>query len=180
MTVAALFCCRSSPYWHLDNVEVFDEERDARTYCGPWPVVAHPPCRTWGRLSHMAKPNAQERDLALWAVATVRQFGGVLEHPADSKLFGTVLPRSGCVDEFGGFTIVVDQQWFGHRARKRTGLYFCGIGQFAVDKPPFWIGLPPRTVELMGRPERERTPMELATWLVAQARKCRARLLEAA
>lgn len=64
MTVAALYVRRDSPYKALPDVECYDVDRDARSYAGPWPVVAHPPCRAWGRLRHMAKPRVDERDLA--------------------------------------------------------------------------------------------------------------------
>ena len=43
-TVAALYVEPDGPYSNLDGVEVWDEARDARTYAGPHPVVAHPPC----------------------------------------------------------------------------------------------------------------------------------------
>ena len=41
MTVAALYVEPDGPYAGLDGVEVWDEARDARTYAGPQPVVAH-------------------------------------------------------------------------------------------------------------------------------------------
>ena len=47
-TVAVLFARADSYYKTLPGCEVYDMERDARTYDGPWPVVAHPPCRAWG------------------------------------------------------------------------------------------------------------------------------------
>ncbi len=55
-TVAVLFARADSHYKALQGVEVYDMERDARTYDGPWPVVAHPPCRAWGRLRQFANP----------------------------------------------------------------------------------------------------------------------------
>ena len=54
-TVAALFCRRDSNYKLLPGVDVYDADRDARTYDGPHPVIAHPPCRGWGELRHMAR-----------------------------------------------------------------------------------------------------------------------------
>lgn len=170
MTVAALFVRASSPYKSLPGVVCYDEQRDARTYRGPWPVVAHPPCRAWGRLRHMAKPRPDERDLALFALDAVRRFGGVLEHPQASLLWPVAgLLAPGHYDHYGGFTLVVDQSAFGHRARKRSLLYFVGC------EPP---ALPPArpastTVERMCRAERERTPPELATWLVQVASAAR-------
>lgn len=54
--VAALFVRSDSVYKKMEGVECFDMERDARTYDGPWPVVAHPPCRAWGNFAMFAKP----------------------------------------------------------------------------------------------------------------------------
>ncbi|MWL55341.1 hypothetical protein GQL84_23735, partial [Escherichia coli] len=62
----------------MPECDVFDIERDARTFAGGMPVVAHPPCRAWGRLRKFAKPRPDEKALALFAVAQVRAFGGVL------------------------------------------------------------------------------------------------------
>lgn len=45
--VAALYVERDGAYYGLEHVDPWDVERDARTYAGPWPVVAHPPCNTW-------------------------------------------------------------------------------------------------------------------------------------
>jgi hypothetical protein len=47
--VAALYVERSGVYWNLPDVDPWDEDRDARKYAGPYPVVAHPPCERWGR-----------------------------------------------------------------------------------------------------------------------------------
>jgi hypothetical protein len=47
--IAALYVQRGGVYCGLPDVEPWDEERDARKYVGPWPVVAHPPCQRWGR-----------------------------------------------------------------------------------------------------------------------------------
>ena len=85
--IAALYVERNGTYWNLPDVDPWDEARDARLYAGPWPVVAHPPCRAWGQLSHMATPRHDENDLARWAVSQVREWGGVLEHPKKSKLW---------------------------------------------------------------------------------------------
>jgi len=52
--VAALFVRADSSYKSMRGVDAWDEVRDASRYLGPWPVVAHPPCRGWGRLRHLA------------------------------------------------------------------------------------------------------------------------------
>ena len=170
MTVAALFVRRDSPYKLLAGVDPYDADRDATTYNGPWPVVAHPPCRAWGRLAHFAKPRPGERDLGHFALDAVRRWGGVLEHPEASALWaeaGLLAPLT--YDWFGGFTVVVDQSAWGHRARKRTWLYFCGCEPLSI--PPARPAL--TTVERMSRAERERTPPELASWLVQCASSAR-------
>lgn len=131
--VAVLYCTPASVYKSL-ALECFDEYRDARTYTGWLPVVAHPPCRSWGRLRHLAKPAAWERALGIHAVQQVRRCGGVLEHPAGSLLwsdlpeFGAyLLPAVGAgVDAFGGQSFSVYQSDFGHPAPKHTWLYVVG------------------------------------------------------
>lgn len=159
--VAALFACRSGPYSAL-GCDVYDIDRDARTFDLACPVVAHPPCRGWGNLRHMAKPRADERDLAIWAMWVVRHCGGVLEHPMRSALWAFFGLRPGVRDAFGGLLVPVDQSGYGHRAQKRTGLYVvrCELA------PPIFCPPPATTVERMCRQERERTPLELARVLV--------------
>src|SRR4051812_11798157 len=45
--VAALYVETNGVYYGLPDVDPWDEARDARLYYGPWPVVAHPPCKSW-------------------------------------------------------------------------------------------------------------------------------------
>lgn len=139
MTVAALFVETNGCYFGLPDVEPWDWVRDARTYEGPHPVIAHPPCQRWGRFWHGCprKPHqfqlgADEGCFAS-ALTSVRRFGGVLEHPADSKAwdaFGLARPVRGGgwreADDQGGFTCCVEQAHYGHNARKRTWLYAVG------------------------------------------------------
>lgn len=172
-SVAVLFARRDSSYKGIELADVWDIDRDARNYRGAAPVVAHPPCRAWGKLRHMAKPRHDERDLALFAVDAVRRFGGVLEHPAGSLLWpAAMLPAPGARDSFGGFTMPIRQSWFGHRAPKNTWLYVVGVEPRDVPAFPLVLGVPPGRVELLGRREREATPVELAGWLIDLARAC--------
>jgi hypothetical protein len=128
-TCAALFVRSDSVYKTFPGVDAFDGRlRDARNFKGGVPVVAHPPCRAWSCLKKFAKPRPGERLLAVWAVVKVRQNGGVLEHPQGSELWKTLkLPKAGDgQDQFGGWTLEVDQFHWGHKARKRTWLYIVG------------------------------------------------------
>ncbi|MDE2104920.1 MAG: hypothetical protein KGL39_47220 [Patescibacteria group bacterium] len=141
MTVAVLFARADSVYKTLPGVEVYDLERDARTYDGPWPVVAHPPCRAWGNFAMFAKPRPDERNLARLSVALVREFGGVLEHPYGSKLWkAQQLPATGDKDQFGGWTLLIDQHWWGHKAQKRTRLYIVGCEPQDIPDMPIVLG----------------------------------------
>lgn len=185
MTVAVLFARSDSVYKTLPGCDVYDIERDARTYDGPHPVVAHPPCRSWGSLRHCAKPRPDERNLARLAVSLVREFGGVLEHPHRSTLWEAQrLPQVGERDQWGGFTLVVDQFAWGHRAQKRTRLYIVGASPMTIPRMPVRLGEPTHTVGLwsgrnretckpsISKHEYESTPREFAEWLVELARRC--------
>ena len=147
--IAVLFARNDSRYKEMALIyDVYDIDRDARTFCKKLPVIAHPPCRAWGQLSHMANPRPDEKQLAYFALAQVRLNGGVLEHPAGSRLWKEAnLPIGDEVDEFGGFSIEIDQWDFGHVAHKNTKLYIYGIEKSNLPAlPPTREGTPMRSI----------------------------------
>ena len=169
MTVAALFVRSDSVYKSMPDVDCYDLERDALSWPGGCPVVAHPPCRAWGQLSHFAKPRPGERELSLWAIEQVRRWGGVLEHPYASRLWA----ESGCGsfgvrDRWGGVLLPVYQSFWGHPAPKKTCLYVVG----PVPEIPWSLWLPPGRVDRLSQLLREHTPPKLARFLVDLARSC--------
>lgn len=184
MDVAVLFARQDSTYKTLPGVDVFDIDRDARTFQGGMPVVAHPPCRAWGRLRAFANPRPDEMNLARLAVALVREFGGVLEHPAGSTLWAAqMLPRPGDTrDQYGGWTFAAPQMWWGHKAQKATWFYIVGVAPADMPPVPLVLGDASHVVQSRKRQdyrphitkaEREHTPPELAARLVEVARRCR-------
>lgn len=92
--IAALFVASSGSYAGISNIDLWDEVRDARKYVGPWPVVAHPPCQRWGKFwagqplaikrTGMRKVKGDDGGCFESALAAVRRWSGVLEHPCDS------------------------------------------------------------------------------------------------
>lgn len=183
-TVAVLFARADSIYKEIPWVDVYDAQRDARTYDGPYPVVAHPPCRAWGRLRKFARPRPDERNLGRLAVALVREFGGVLEHPAGSTLWGAQrlpMPASGERDQYGGWTLAAPQKWWGHKAEKSTWFYIVGCAHGDVPDLPIVLGDATHVVQSrkrhdyrphISKAEREHTPQPLAQWLIELARRC--------
>ncbi len=188
-----LFARSDSYYKKILGCDVWDIDRDATKWPGGLPVVAHPPCRAWGQLSHMANPRPGEKELALFAVDQVRKFGGVLEHPKLSKLWQMVpLPGPGMFDEYGGWTLPIHQNWFGHRAEKSTLLYIVGCRPSEIPDMPMVLGRSSHRIGSAGRrkdgtrlqpgdtgyrpetthAEREYTPPDLARWLVSLAIRC--------
>lgn len=136
--IAALFVETDGAYFNLPDVDPWDIQRDARSYKGPHPVVAHPPCQRWGRFWHGStrKPHqfklGDDQGCFASALNVVRRFGGVLEHPCDShawSFFGLNKPaRSGGwipADDYG-WTCCVYQGHYGHLAGKPTWLYAVG------------------------------------------------------
>lgn len=129
---------KGGAYYGIDDVDPWPLERDARTYAGPHAVVAHPPCQRWGRYWHggpsarVRKTKGDDGGCFAHALASVRKWGGVLEHPQASaawKAFDLNEPPWGghwiAADFQGGFTCCVEQGHYGHRARKATWLYAC-------------------------------------------------------
>jgi len=146
--IAALYVQTDGAYYDLPGVDPWDAARDARLYAGPWPVVAHPPCERWGRY-WSGGPSAKVRRVKgdddgcfAAALAAVRRWGGVLEHPEASAAWDAFglnrPPRNGgwvVADFEGGWTCCVEQGHYGHRARKPTWLYVHG-----VELPPLRWG----------------------------------------
>lgn len=194
--VAVLYARGDSIYRDIEGCDVWDAVRDARNFPGGTPVVAHPPCRAWGQLSHMASPGPWEHHLARLAVWQVRDNGGVLEHPLRSKLWrDQKLPKPGDRDEWGGWSMTIPQRWFGHPMEKLTILYVCGCEP--SDAPTVPYTMEPATHAMGGKwlpgikkrlggdgiiredaragKVREGTPPAFADWLVDLARRCRPR-----
>ena len=164
------------------------EERDALKWPGGNPIVAHPPCRLFSRLSHFSTAPESEKQLAYWSVGKVREWGGVLEHPAHSRLWKDVkLPIPGSKDEWG-FTLAVPQFWFGHSAEKDTWLYICGCERKSLPEIPMRMGFPSdlfagglkssgdRRKYVPGSRHsgiRSATPPDFARWLIQTAERCK-------
>ena len=137
--IAALYVAKGGCYFGLEGVDPWDEARDARLYAGPWPVVAHPPCQRWGRywgggpsLHGTPKQKIKGDDGGCFAaaLASVRAWGGVLEHPEASAAWAAhgliAPPRDGgwvTAGDWLGWTCCVEQGHYGHRGRKATWLY---------------------------------------------------------
>lgn len=165
--IAALYVMTGGPYFGITDVDPWDIVRDARTYAGPFPVIAHPPCQRWGKMwfgqpltvkrTGIRKKKGDDGGCFKAALSSVRKWGGVLEHPWGShawKHFGlTIPPRSGewvRADGEGGYTCCVEQGQYGHYARKPTLLY-----AFGVDLPGLRWGhteakLDPAVIARMG------------------------------
>lgn len=189
-TVAVLFIDPLGLYPKLTGVDCWGPDRDARTYAGQHPVVSHPPCGPWGKLSHMYRRN--EHDCGPIAVQQVRRFGGVLEHPANSKLWDHCgLPKPGdATDAYGGRTYEVCQCDWGHVARKRTWLYVVGVDQrwmlarirkrAGTGVPTHWVsgggsgrGKVQPGIKVCSAQQRRRTPPAFAEFLLEIARRAK-------
>lgn len=148
--IAALFVERGGVYWDLPGVDPWDEARDARKYAGPYPVVAHPPCSRWCRLAGLVEARwghkrGEDGGCFKSALASVRAWGGVLEHPAYSDAWAAFdLPRPSRSGGWskgalcGGWAAHVEQGRYGHPAKKATWLY-----AFGVELPPLKWGFDP-------------------------------------
>jgi hypothetical protein len=191
MVISALFVQSNGVYFGLPEVDAWDEDRDARKYDGPYPVVAHPPCQRWGKLSRVnfarwgGDHNRPGNDGGCFesAIASVRKWGGVLEHPSGSyawEKFGLEKPKFGVwVASGDGFVTEVWQAAYGHKARKSTWLHANGF-----DPPPLiWekaeythqVGFfdsrgKDRNRPTLSRKEASKTPIPFRDLLISMAR----------
>lgn len=185
--VAVLYCDPKGVYPRLVE-HCWDEKRDARTYEGPWPIVAHPPCALWSSLRHLTK--RWEDGCADAAVKAVREWGGVLEQPRGSKMwdvFGIPKPGDPYVDPWGGTSYEVQQCDWGHPARKRTWLYCVRTGRPVLNvprrEPTHWCsggrkhdrkgsgGFVPPGIKVCSAQQLRRTPEAFARWLISLAQQ---------
>lgn len=148
-----LFCERFGSYYGR-GLDLWDESRDARKYTGIAPVVAHPPCARWCCYAKSIEALYGHRvgddgGCFASALSTVKRVGGVIEHPAKSLAWTAFdLPKppkgGGWIFDGNGWSCEVHQRVYGHRAVKKTWLYYEG------KQPPFdlnWsAGAPPEGV----------------------------------
>lgn len=146
--IAALYVQQDGVYAGLPDVELWTRKRDARHYAGPWRVIAHPPCERWCRFAKGVETRygyevGDDDGCFQAALQAVRQYGGVLEHPAHSlawEHFGLPKPVSsnGWTQTLTdpGASCYVEQGRYGHTLRKATWLYAVG-----VPLPPLRWGL---------------------------------------
>ena len=137
--IAALYVESRGVYAGLPDVDLWDRDRDARTYAGPWPVVAHPPGARWGR-SWGGNPTQQPRlvlgdDVGMLRRgpgrdATARRCLGAprgqpcVDRPSDSSRHRE--PEGGRDGLAGGVDVLRGKGHYGHRSRKTTGWYAVG------------------------------------------------------
>lgn len=182
-TIAVLCVRPHTIYAQWPELDLYDRRRDARTYPSGLPIIAHPPCRAWGRLRGLAHRDTDEMAMCVWIVEQVRRWGGVLEHPAHSLLWPEAnLPLPG-THNTDGWTLAIQQYWFGHKASKPTWLYIVGCAPVDTPLYPLRLGDPSHTIGSSRRhmhrlpectkAERDHTPELLARWLIDVARRCR-------
>lgn len=183
--VSALFVRSDSIYKSL-LFDCYDKARNAIYYERSNAVICHPPCRAWSRLRHFANPVEGESELAIWSIDLARKNGGVVEHPLGSSLWAHMnLPLGPNIDEFGGYTVSINQHWYGHKAEKKSLLYICGCPRNKLPLIPIIFDAVEYTVcssskipvyrrnkKEITKAEREHTPEKLALWLIEVASLC--------
>ncbi len=184
--IAALYVDARGPYADMAEVDPWPEARDARNYAGPHAVVAHPPCQLWVNLAHVnfkryGKAHnlpANDGGMFAHALACVRAFGGVLEHPAGSaawSAFALTEPGTGWQrTPQGDWVCEVWQSAYGHKARKRTWLLYVGgvsplQARWEREPGTHQCGWFDRIKPTLSKREASRTPDAFAHYLVELA-----------
>lgn len=165
--ITALYVETGGSYFNVPGVDPWDEPRDARKCDGPYPAVAHPPCQRWGKLwagqplwikrTGERKIKGDDGGCFAHALAYIRKWGGILEHPWRSHAWPhfnlNVPPRAGgwiAADFHGGWTCCVEQGRYGHYARKPTLLLAYHVDLPELDWGIGEMKLDPEVVERIG------------------------------
>ncbi len=194
--IAALYVQTNGCYYGLPDVDPWDKARDARLYDGPWPVVAHPPCSAWCRLAGVIEARwghrrGEDDGCFAAALASVRKWGGVLEHPAYSDAWTAFDLPHPPTDRYGwqrgicgGWSAHVEQANYGHPARQATWLYAFGAEPpqaiWRPSEPTAWVSWMAnhnhgKSMRRIGKREAARTPIEFRDLLLSIARTAKPR-----
>jgi hypothetical protein len=167
--IAVLCVAKNSIYKTLD-VDCYDIDRDVRSFDRSCTIVAHPPCRSWSAYcAHQAKPLPGEKELGPLCVEILKECGGVLEHPAHSRLWDHCkLPQPGS-RQGDIFCQEVNQSWWGDSRLKKTWLLFCKCEPLPIPFRLHDTRGDRRRWQLMSKHQRSATHPEFAKWLVATA-----------
>jgi len=191
--VSILFCDPAGSYADVPDLDLWPESRDARKYTGPNVVVAHPPCHLWVNMAAVNfkryvhtpawYPGGSDGGCFSSALASVLQFGGVLEHPAFTHawgVFGLPTPTGvgwteHLVEARRYWVCEVWQSAYGHKARKRTWLLYSGARpppELRWDRKPgtHQIGWFDRNKPTLGKRQANATPPEFRDALIELAR----------
>ena len=171
-----MFTANDSIYDSL-NCDTWPIERNAINCKKKEAAIYHPPCRSWGRLRLFSHIQPGEHLLSVWSILRIWKYNGILEHPAGSKLWSLMkLPMPGSkIDIHNGFSISIDQHWFGHKCKKNTWIYIKGIRPAQLPAMPMNFDLIQHSISHTGKKNklkevskkyRSSTPVELAKWLI--------------
>lgn len=172
MKVAILCAHKKSNYYKIPGLEIYDQDRDCRTFEGGMPVIVHPPCAQWSRMKAFSNDVPELKNLAYFCLDQVKKYGGIFEHPHGSDVWKQLdWPE-------GGKFIQVDQHWWGFPARKRTTLFFykCSPIQHPLkfDAVEFVVASSRskyNKLPEMKKSQRSVTTIEFNQWLVDSVRQ---------
>lgn len=160
MKIAVLGVQPGSNYYKIKLpgvvLDLYDKERDMRTFDFSCPVITHAPCSQWSIMKAFARPNEDEKQLAFFALKAVHICGGIFEHPFKSSFFRDYVPDMYHAQK-------VYQSNFGFKAPKPTILYCNGVK--LLPEPLTFAPVKQRTSAINGA-YRAKTPMQFNLWLI--------------